>query len=500
MELPLFSHASMNLAIQPGTDRSKNTFFKWIKSFFYQPVTLFDENEHKTVRCMINISDTVTKLSSLGLDAARIKKAIYDDRLGELIVDVKADSLYDALPTGTVTKDNLIQALKWVNENALTHTSYPVRLGENNPIEILNKDGGICFKVGKYELGLDDRILRVQRAPLQALGFDKEQIEKIQNYFLAHLDEFKDHFSKDIQGVEIHPSDPKTHLHSPFFPYKVVMLSPYEGAMQTASELGHGAYKTVKKAIDIFSGDHLAYYEFKAQEVSEEEKKLYLQEMKDLVYFRKTKGILQLHKVTPLESSSEEQKRFEVYMKLYDKGSLSSNMSHLSYEEKIFITKQIASALKILHDKNLIHRDLKPANIFLKTSKKAMLKAVIGDLGSLTAISDRGKRQKNLTTPLYASPEYAKAMLSKNKELLEEANDKALDAWSLGVILFELFHGKAPDWNKIIKEDMFRSISQLSFPIHYPRDLAINKVINRLLCLKKDRSNLSEICAMLEDL
>ena len=98
--------------------------------------------------------------------------------------------------------------------------------------------------------------------------------------------------------------------------------------------------------------------------------------------------------------------------------------------------KQILEGLEYIHDKGVMHRDLTPKNIFL--THFGIIK--IGDFGSSrqTAVlcsdqSDDKVCRKSLTTyigtQIYCAP-----------ELESGKYDKRIDLYSLGIIVFEMFH------------------------------------------------------------
>ena len=100
-------------------------------------------------------------------------------------------------------------------------------------------------------------------------------------------------------------------------------------------------------------------------------------------------------------------------------------------EEKIIynIISQICTGIKEIHDKKIIHRDLKPENIFMNENMTIKL----GDFG----ISKQFDSYKTHTltinktgTEFYAAP-----------EIIDDGiyNEKS-DIWSLGCIIYELFH------------------------------------------------------------
>lgn len=87
---------------------------------------------------------------------------------------------------------------------------------------------------------------------------------------------------------------------------------------------------------------------------------------------------------------------------------------------------------KHIAESGFIHRDLKPANILLKEKV-----AKIADFGFAKKMSSSTiKETKNVGSPLYMSPE---SLIHKNYTIKS-------DIWSLGVMLYEILHGKAP-WN-----------------------------------------------------
>ena len=66
------------------------------------------------------------------------------------------------------------------------------------------------------------------------------------------------------------------------------------------------------------------------------------------------------------------------------------------------MAKELALALKHIHDNNIIHRDIKTLNVFLTKDRKIKL----GDLGvSKIFNSDIAVHGTRVGTPLYLSPE-----------------------------------------------------------------------------------------------
>lgn len=75
---------------------------------------------------------------------------------------------------------------------------------------------------------------------------------------------------------------------------------------------------------------------------------------------------------------------------------------YLSEQEIWKFIRQTSSALKVLHENNIIHRDLKSANIFV--TEEGDYK--IGDFNVAKLIKNsHGLAETKTGTPLYASPE-----------------------------------------------------------------------------------------------
>lgn len=110
------------------------------------------------------------------------------------------------------------------------------------------------------------------------------------------------------------------------------------------------------------------------------------------------------------------------------------------------IIKQILSALRHLHDKNVAHRDLKPENvIFEKKGGEMNIKLI--DFGLSKLLGQNGKiMMTKLGTPYYVSP-----------EVLEGVYDKRCDLWSVGVLAFILLCG-VPPFNGKNEQEVFNKV------------------------------------------
>lgn len=502
LEVALLGQGSLHLMVKNLAQGSKGGLLSWIKRQFFKPITIVDEDTGEQKRVLVNTFDTVQKLHGLGLSRLSVYKALCCDTLTQLLVEQKTQEIISTLPPGSVQSEHLRQALKWVNDNyfkpELSRQSYPM----GNPIGIDINHDNCVLKIQGYEIDLKDVIQKVNKTALKKEGFSDAKIILISNFFEQHVKHIRAHFKKHSQPLE---------LNHPVLKH-VIILSPSEILIEQ-KKLGSGSFKEVKKVCDIFSGQSLAGYFINYHKAHiNQDTKTCLQEVDYLHSLSGQKGLVKLKKTKFLETSQTAEAgiiRLGVFMKLYNLGDLNKAMTSRSLKEtdKYDIAKDLAKALRLLHQKGLIHRDIKPANILLKNSKLSKVKAVFSDLGSLAKPSQLEPKSLHATTEWYVSPEYAQALRTKNGPALKSSISFDLDVWSLGVVFYELFHGQLPPWlqsstsvNLHDTASILRSISEITFPISYPSEHPVNAVLNKMLTTSGYRADMGEIIAMLESI
>ncbi|KAJ3199679.1 hypothetical protein HDU82_000240, partial [Entophlyctis luteolus] len=97
-----------------------------------------------------------------------------------------------------------------------------------------------------------------------------------------------------------------------------------------------------------------------------------------------------------------------------------------------FLAAEICLALLYLHAKKIVHRDLKPENILLSATGHACLT----DFNVATRFKETRKMTATAGSLAYME------ILEKDKE--KKGYTHIVDWWSLGIVLFELVHGKRP--------------------------------------------------------
>lgn len=138
------------------------------------------------------------------------------------------------------------------------------------------------------------------------------------------------------------------------------------------------------------------------------------------------------------------------------------------------IVRQIARGLRAFHSKEMIHQDLKPENIIIDTQGTV----IIIDFGStkiagIEEISTPVHRLNLLGTQHYTAPEY----------LMGQQPSIHSDAFSLGVITYEMLTGKLPFGEKYgekaLSKLQYIPAQQFNPDIPLWVDGAIRKIVNR---------------------
>ncbi|KAJ5157581.1 DNA damage response protein kinase DUN1 [Penicillium canariense] len=106
----------------------------------------------------------------------------------------------------------------------------------------------------------------------------------------------------------------------------------------------------------------------------------------------------------------------------------------LSEAETRHVFRQLFEGLKYLHDRGIVHRDIKPENI-LVSDKKLTVK--LGDFGLAKIIGEDSFTTTLCGTPSYVAPEIL-------QETRRRRYTRAVDVWSLGVVLYICLCGFPP--------------------------------------------------------
>lgn len=122
----------------------------------------------------------------------------------------------------------------------------------------------------------------------------------------------------------------------------------------------------------------------------------------------------------------------------------------LSEDETRKLFLQLFQGIKYLHDRNIVHRDIKPENILVVDQN---LHVKLADFGLAKIIGEESFTTTLCGTPSYVAPEILAD--TKNRKYT-----KAVDIWSLGVVLYICLCGFPPFSDELFSRDFPFTLSQ----------------------------------------
>jgi hypothetical protein len=155
-----------------------------------------------------------------------------------------------------------------------------------------------------------------------------------------------------------------------------------------------------------------------------------------------------------------------------DLASLLRRIGRVPREKALEIARRLCSGLAAVHERGVIHRDLKPANVMLDGRGEVRLT----DFG-LAGLAQAAHAGGIAGTPQYMAPE----------QLAGKGTSVQSDVYSLGLVLYELFTGRAVHRGKTVPELIEAHESGAFEPpssVLADIDPAIESVLLR--CLEKD--------------
>ncbi|XP_033835739.1 mitogen-activated protein kinase kinase kinase 4 isoform X2 [Periophthalmus magnuspinnatus] len=204
---------------------------------------------------------------------------------------------------------------------------------------------------------------------------------------------------------------------------------------QRGNKIGEGQYGKVYTCINVDTGELMAMKEIRFQPNDHKTIKETADELKIF------EGIKHPNLVRYFGVELHREEMY-IFMEYCDEGTL-EEVSRLGLQEHVIrlYSKQITTAINVLHEHGIVHRDIKGANIFLTSS--GLIK--LGDFGCSVKLRNNthtmpGEVNSTLGTAAYMAPE----VITRAKG---EGHGRAADIWSLGCVLIEMVTGKRP-WHE----------------------------------------------------